>query len=64
MSKKTEKELKEDLELQQREKFVAAVQEVEEKYGYCVVATLNYSQNGVYPTISVQKIKKEKEVKA
>ena len=59
MSKKTKEELTQDLEVKQRQKFVDAVKELETKHGYRVVAALNFSQAGVYPTIGVEKVKVE-----
>ena len=55
---KEKQELKNEVEKQQRQRFVEAVQEVENQHGYKVIAMLNFSQSGVYPTIGVQKVEK------
>lgn len=60
--KKTKEELAQEAEQQQRQKFIAEVQEVEKKHGYQVIAMLNFSQSGVYPTLGVDKKKEEEKV--
>ena len=61
MSKKTKEELTKEVETKQRQAFVKAVQAVEEKHGYRVVAALNFSQSGVFPTLGVEKTQVEPE---
>lgn len=58
---KTKKELEQDVETQQRKKFIEAIEEVQNKHGYQVVAMLNFSQSGVYPTLGVDKVKKKED---
>ena len=61
MSKKTKEELTQEIEQQQRKKFIDAIEEVQDKHGYRVVAMLNFSQSGVYPTLGVDKVAKKEE---
>ena len=59
MANKTKEELNQERETQQRKKFIEEIEEVQKKHGYRVVAMLNFSQSGVYPTLGVDKVKKE-----
>lgn len=58
-TKKTEEELRDELEKQQQDKFIEALREVEEKHGYKLQPILHYSVTGVVPQITVQKVKAE-----
>ena len=60
MANKTKEELNQERETQQRKKFIEEIEEVQKKHGYRVVAMLNFSQNGVYPTLGVDKVKEDK----
>ena len=53
---KEKQELKNEVEKQQRQRFVEAVQEVENQHGYKVIAMLNFSQSGVTPTLGLHKV--------
>jgi len=60
MANKTKEELNQEIETQQRKKFIEEIEKVQKKHGYQVVAMLNFSQSGVYPTLGVDKVKEKK----
>ena len=58
MPKKTQSDV-EKKEQADRKAFIEAVEKLQDEHGYRVVAMLNFSQSGVYPTLGVDKMTKE-----
>ena len=56
-------EIKQEKEIKAREAFQADLLAVEKKHGLKLIPMINYSNQGLYPSLGVQEIKPEEEVK-
>lgn len=60
---KTKLELAREIEVQQRKKFVDALEKLEKTHGYKMIGMIEYKHNGIYPSVGLEKVDPEKEEK-
>ena len=52
---KSKDELNREIEVQQRQKFIDAIAEVEKTHGYTLIGMMDYTQFGIRPTVGLRK---------
>lgn len=52
---KSKDELNREIEVQQRQKFIDAIANVEKTHGYTLIGMMDYTQFGIRPTVGLKK---------